>query len=132
MAKIIRENFTLDEYMQMVNEFLYADSRVSLPIESLAKVKDRLRKAATSFRKLFTCYFEPIGNHRFDKLVRRMESLAKRLNKFNADLSKRERKVFILFWKDMAALIEADYNRIGDQYLKNTCNYFIWEISKLK
>jgi len=131
MAKIIREDFTTEVFNQMVNEFLYTDSRVSMPIESLNSVKEHLIKASSSFQKIFQAYFEGTGNTRFDTLTRRMESFIKKLVQYNSDLQGEERNTFILFWKDIAEKIESDYIQLQDQYLKNSCNYFIWEINKL-
>lgn len=131
MAKIIREDFTAEDFNQIVNEFLYTDSRVSMPIKSLNSVKEHLIKASLSFQKIFQAYFEGTSNAKFDTLTRRMESFIKKLVQYNSDLKGEERKTFILFWKDISEKIELDYTQLQDQYLKNSCNYFIWEINKL-
>lgn len=131
MAKIIRVDYTPADFNLMVNEFLYTDLRVSLPAESLANVKEHLIKAGPSFHRMFQSYFERTDNVRYDNLTRKMESFSKKLIQYNSDLQGEERKAFILFWKDISDKVEADYIELKDQYLKNSCNYFIWEINKL-
>lgn len=131
MAKIIRENYTPEDFNRMVNEFLYSDSRVSLPVESLANVKEHLIKAGPSFHKMFHSYFEKEDNSRYDALTRRMESFVKKLIQYNSDLTGEERKVFILFWNDVAEMVNSDCLELQVQYLTNSCNYFIWEMGKL-
>ena len=131
MAKIIREDFTPEDFNQIVNEFLFSDSRVALPMESLTSLKEHLVKAAPSFQKVFHAYFESNDNTRYDALTRRMESFIKKILKYNEDLKGEERKIFILFWNEIAEIIHRDYITYQDQYLKNSCNYFIYEINKL-
>lgn len=131
MRKIIKQDFSPDDFNQIVNEFLFSDTRVSLPQESLVSVRDHLVKAGPSFQKIFQAYFERADNARYDNLTRRMESFAKKLLKYNTDLQGEERKTFILFWNELAQTIKSDYLTYQDNYLKNSCEYFIWEIGKL-
>ena len=131
MPKIIRENFTADDFKIIVEQFLFTDTRISLPIENLNALKERLLKAGLSFQKTFHAYFEFTDNTRYDRLCSREESFIKKLQKYNEDMTKDERSVFNLFWKHIADMIEADCTKANDQYLKNSCNYFIWEIGKL-
>lgn len=131
MAKIIKQDFSPDDFNQIVNEFLFSDTRVSLPQESLSVLKEHLIKAGPSFQKIFQAYFEREDNARYDNLTRRMETFAKKLLKYNTDLQGEERKVFILFWNELAQIIKSDYLTYQDNYLKNSCEYFIWEIGKL-
>lgn len=131
MRKIIKQDFSPDDFNQIVNEFLFSDTRVSLPQESLVSVRDHLVKAGPSFQKIFQAYFERADNARYDNLTRRMETFAKKLLKYNADLQGEERKAFILFWNELAQVIKSDYLTYQDNYLKNSCEYFIWEINKL-
>lgn len=131
MAKIIREDFTPDDFKKIVEEFLFSDARISLPIEKLNALKERLLKAGPSFQKTFHAYFEFSDNTRYDRLCSREESFIKKLQKYNEDMAKDEMEVFNLFWRHIAEIIEADYFEWNDSYLKNSCNYFIHEISKL-
>lgn len=130
MAKIIRENFTAEDFQKIIEEFLYTDTRVSLPVEKLRAMKERLLKAAPSFQKTFHAYFEFSDNTRYDRLCSREESLVKKLLKYNSDIMNDERDVFNLFWKQIGEILEADYLEWNDNYLKYTCNYFIHEVSK--
>ena len=84
-----------------------------------------------SFQKMFHSYFEKEDNTRYDALTRRMESFAKKLIQYNEDLKGEERKVFILFWNEVAEMVKRDCMELQVQYLTNSCNYFIWEIGKL-
>lgn len=131
MAKIIRNDFTAEDFNKLVQEFLYSDSRVSLPKESLLALQEHLVKAGPSFQKMFAAYFAKQDNTRYDDLTTKMVSFVKKLLKYNADLQGEERKVFLLFWNEIAEIIKADYMQLNDQYLKNSCNYFVWEINKL-
>lgn len=131
MAKIIRENFTVEDFKQMVDEFLFTDTRVSLPVEKLNALKERLLKAGPSFQKTFHAYFEFEDNTRYDRLCSREESFVKKLQKYNADMTEEERKMFNLFWKHIAGKIESDYLEWNDNYLRNSCNFFIWKIDNL-
>lgn len=131
MTKIIREDFTVEDFNRIVEEFLYSDTRISLPKEQLNAMKERLFKAGPSFQKTFHSYFEFTDNTRYDYLTRREEALIQKLQKYNSDMEGEESRVFNLFWKEMAETIKADCTQLRDQYLKNSCNYFIWEISKL-
>ena len=131
MTKIIRKDFTIEDYKKVVQEFLFSDTRVSLSKESLLNLLEHLLKAGPSFQKVFIPYFEGIDNKRYDNLTSLMVSFSKRLMKYNGDLQGDERKVFILFWKEVGELIKADYLLLQDQYLKNSCNYFIYEINQL-
>lgn len=130
MAKILRENFTQEEFKQLVEEFLYTDTRVSMPVEKLNSMKERLFKAAPSVQKTFHAYFEFQNNTRYDRLCSREESLVKKLLKYNEDMTREERIIFNLFWNHIAEIIESDYKEWNDNYLRNTCNYFIFEVSK--
>jgi hypothetical protein len=130
-TKIIKQDFSPDDFNRIVNEFLFSDTRISLPQESLVSVRDHLVKAGPSFQKVFQAYFEKSDNTRYDNLTRRMETFAKKLLKYNADLQGEERKTFILFWNELAQIIKSDYLAYQDNYLKNSCEYFIWEIGKL-
>lgn len=131
MANIIREDFTSDDFRKLVEEFLYTDTRISLPVEKLNALKERLLKAGSSFQKTFHAYFEFTDNTRYDRLCSREESFIKKLQKYNEDMMEDEKKVFNLFWKHIAEIIEADYLEWNDSYLKNSCNYFIHQVSKL-
>ena len=131
MAKIIREDFSSDNFKQLVEQFLFTDTRISLPFEKLSALKERLFKAGPSFQKTFHAYFEFEDNTRYDRLCSREESFIKKLQKYNEDMTDEERKVFNLFWKHIAEIIESDYLEWSDSYLKNSCNYFIHQISKL-
>lgn len=131
MAKIIRENFTAEDFKKIAEEFLFTDTRVSSSVEKLNAMKERLLKAAPSFQKTFHAYFEFADNTRYDRLCSREESFIKKLHQYNEDMKNDERKVFNLFWKHIAEMIEADCMELQVQYLTNSCNYFIWEISKL-
>ena len=131
MPKIIRENFTLDDFKIIVEEFLFTDTRISLPIEKLNAMKERLFKAGPSFQKTFHAYFEFEDNTRYDRLCSREESFIKKLQKYNEDMTDEERKAFNQFWKHIADFIEADYLEWSDNYLKNSCNFFIWKVSQL-
>ena len=131
MAKIIRADFAREDYIKMINEFLFSDSRISLPIEKLKAMKDRLLKAGSSFHKTFHAYFEFTDNKRYDRLCSREETLVKRIQRCNADLKGQEKKIFILFWQDIADIIEADYIELNVQYLKNSCRYFTYKIREL-
>jgi hypothetical protein len=132
MAKIIRRDFSPEYFNEMANEFLFSDTRVSLPEESLTSLKERLVKAGPSFQKVFQSYFEKKDNTRYDDLTRKMESFIKKIIKYNEDLKGEVREVFILFWNEVAETIKMDYLQLQDQYLTNSCNYFIYEISKLE
>lgn len=132
MAKIIRDNFSAEDFRQLVEEFLFTDTRISLPVEKLNAMKDRLLKAGSSFQKTFHAYFEFTDNTRYDRLCSREESFIKKLHKYNEDMKKDERKFFNLFWKHIAELIEADCMELKVQYLTNSCNYFVWEVSKFE
>jgi hypothetical protein len=131
MAKIIRQDFTADDFKRIAEEFLFSDARVALPMEKLNAMKERLLKAGPSFQKTFHSYFEFTDNTRYDALCRKEESFIKKLQKYNEDLKGDEKKVFNLFWKHIAEMIESDHIELKDQYLKNSCNYFIYEINKL-
>ena len=131
MTKIIRENFTFEDFKQLVEEFLFTNTKIFLPVEKLNAMKERLLKAGPSFQKTFHAYFEFDDNTRYDRLCSREESFIKKLHKYNEDMKEDERKVFNLFWKCIADIVEADYMEWNDQYLKNSCNYFTWEIGKL-
>jgi len=132
MAKIIREDFSVEDFNRIVEEFLFTDTRISLPIEQLNSLKERLFKAGASFQKTFHSYFEFSDNTRYEYLTRREEAFIQKLHKYNEDLkSGEEREVFNLFWKVIAEMIKADCVELKVQYLTNSCNYFIWEINKL-
>jgi hypothetical protein len=131
MAKIIRSDFTTDDFNKIVQEFLYSDTRVSLPKESLLSLQEHLIKAGPSFQKMFASYFAKQDNSRYDDLTAKMVSFVKKLLKYNGDLQGEERKVFIMFWNEIADMIKADCVLLQQQYLTNSCNYFIWEIGKL-
>ncbi|MCC7302797.1 MAG: hypothetical protein IT233_09155 [Bacteroidia bacterium] len=130
MAKIIREDFTPDDFKQIVEQFLFTDTQISMPLEKLNLMKERLLKAGPSFQKTFHAYFEFTDNTRYDRLCSREESFIKKLLKYNEDMSGEEKTMFNLFWKHIAEMIETDYMQMNDQYLKNSCRYFVWEISK--
>ena len=132
MAKIIRQDFTAEDFNIIVQEFLFADTKVDLSKESLLSLQEHLIKAGPSFQKMFASYFAKQDNARYDDLTAKMVSFSKKLIKYNTDLKGEERKVFILFWNEVAEIIKADYLQLNDQYLKNSCNYFVWEISKLE
>lgn len=132
MVKLIRSDFTQEDFNKIVQEFFYSDSRISLPKESLLTLQEHLVKAGPSFQKMFASYFAKQDNTRYDDLTAKMVSFVKKLMKYNADLQGEERKVFILFWNEIATIIKADYLQLNDQYLKNSCNYFVWEIGKLR
>lgn len=131
MPKIIREDFSVEDFKLMAEEFLFSDTRVSLPLEKLNAMKERLFKAAPSFQKTFHSYFEYDDNTRYDALCRREESFIKKLEKYNADLQGDERKVFNLFWNDIAEMVKSDCVELQVQYLTNSCNFFIWKVSQL-
>ena len=132
MAKIIREDFSIEDFNHIVEEFLFTDTRVSLPIEQLNALKERLFKASSSFQKTFHAYFEFNDNTRYEYLTRREEAFIQKLQKYNEDLKNgTEREVFILFWKVVSEMIKVDCVELKVQYLTNSCNYFIWEIGKL-
>lgn len=132
MAKIIRQDFSPEDFNKMVHEFLFSDPKVSLSKESLLKLQEHLIKAGPSFQKMFAAYFAKQDNTRYDDLTAKMVSFVKKLLKYNADLQGEERRVFILFWNEIAEIIKADYMQLNDQYLKNSCNYFVWEIGKME
>lgn len=94
-------------------------------------MQEHLVKAGPSFQKMFASYFAKEDNARYDDLTAKMVSFVKKLLKYNGDLQGEERKVFIMFWNEIAEIIKADYLQLNDQYLKNSCNYFVWEIGKL-
>jgi hypothetical protein len=131
MPKIIRKDFTVEDFNRIVEEFLYSDTRISLRIEQLNGLKDRLFKAGPSFQKTFHSYFEFEDNTRYDYLTRREEAFIEKLHKYNADMNEGEKQVFALFWKEVAEIIREDCAELEVQYLTNSCNYFIWEINKL-
>ncbi|MBI2968915.1 MAG: hypothetical protein HYY40_14030 [Bacteroidetes bacterium] len=131
MAKIIRQDFTVEDFNKLVQEFLYTDIRVTLPKESLLSLQEHLVKAGPSFQKIFAAYFSRQDNTRYDDLTAKMVSFVKKLLKYNADLQGEERKVFILFWNEIAEMIKADCVLLQNNYLTNSCNYFVWEIGKL-
>lgn len=131
MPKIIREDFSVEDFKQIAENFLYSDARISLPMEKLNAMKERLFKAAPSFQKTFHSYFEYDDNTRYDALCRREESFIKKLEKYNADLQGEEKKVFNLFWNDIAEMVKSDCTELQVQYLTNSCNYFIWKVSQL-
>lgn len=131
MAKIIRNDFTIEKFNKIAQEFLYSDTRVSLPKESLLSLQEHLIKAGPSFQKMFATYFAKQDNTRYDDLTTKMVSFVKKLLKYNADLQGEERKVFILFWNEIAEIIKVDCVFLREQYLTNSCNYFVWEIGKM-
>lgn len=131
MVKIIRKDFSVQDFENSVRHFLYADTKISLPQESLKTVEEHLLKAGPSLAKVFIPYFEKTDNTRYDDLVKKMESFVKKLLKYNADLQGEERKAFLLFWNEVAEAISTDYQTIQDSYLANSCKYFVGEIGKL-
>jgi len=131
MAKIIRQDFSTEDFNKMVHEFLFSDPKVSLSKESLLKLQEHLVKAGPAFKAIFTPYFEKTDNTRYDDLTRKMENFIKKIMKYSAALQGEERKALILFWNETADIITADCMQMQVQYLTNCCNYFIWEINKL-
>lgn len=132
MAEIIRQDFTVEDFNKMVQEFLFSDTRVSLPMQSLTSLKELLIKTSPAFQKMFQSYFAKKDNRRYDDLTSRMVAFIKKIVKYNAELNDEERRVFTLFWLDVAETIESDYLRLHDQYLANCCNYFIYEIRDME
>lgn len=131
MAKIIRRDFTADDFNKMTQEFLFSDPRISLPKESLHSLQEHLLKAGPTFKAIFAPYFEKTDNTRYDDLTRKMENFIKKILKYSAALQGEERKALILFWNEIADIITADCMQMQVQYLTNCCNYFVWEIGKL-
>ena len=84
-----------------------------------------------SFSKVFQAYFERTDNARYDNLTQGMDDFADKLHEYISHVTGEEKKAFILFWNEIADSITHDYTQLQDQYLKNSCNYFISEISKL-
>jgi len=131
MAKIIRKNFTESSFKKMVDKFPFSGKRVSLPMEKLNAIVERLYKESASFQKVFHAYFESKDNTRYNNLTGRMELFIKKIHKYNSGLKGEERKIFALFWNEVAEIIKKDCVELQDRYLTNSCNYFIYEIDNL-
>jgi len=125
MAKIILQDLSPKDFDRLVDEFL------SVHGEALPAMREHLSRWGKPFREMIQAYFERTDNMRYDNLTKRMEFLATNLRSYTAELKGQEKKVFLLFWNKIAEIIKTDYIQLQDQYLKNSCNYFISEINKL-
>jgi hypothetical protein len=131
MVKIIKQDFSSDDFNKIVDGFLFHDTKISIPPESVTSLREHLVKWGTPLQKTFQAYFERTDNVRYDNLTERMETLSKKISTYNDGLQGMERKAFILFWKEIADIITNDYTQLQNQYLKNCCRFFIFEIKKL-
>ena len=131
MVKIIVQGFNSNDFNKIVDWFLFGDAGISIPATSVAPLRQHLVKWGAPLQKVFQTYFERTDNVRYDNLTQEMENLTKKLSKYNDGLQGIERKAFILFWNEIADSITSDYTQLQNQYLKNCCRYFIFEIKKL-
>ncbi len=131
MIKIILQDFTPKNFNKIVDEFLFHDLNISIPAESVTSLREHLVKWGEPVQKVFQAYFERTDNVRYDNLTEEMKNITKKLSKYNEGLQGIERKAFVLFWKEIADIITSDYNQLQNQYLKNCCRYFIFEMQKL-
>ncbi|HTA26219.1 MAG TPA: hypothetical protein VK809_00405 [Bacteroidia bacterium] len=131
MPKILLPDFSTKDYSGIVDSFLFMDKTVSLPAGSLAPLREHLVKWDKQFRKVFQSYFEGKGSARYDNLTQKMEDFTNQILEYGSKLHGQEKKSFFLFWNEVADIIESDTIQSQDNYLKNSCNYFIWELTKL-
>jgi hypothetical protein len=131
MAKIILQDFSPKDFDKLVDEFLFSDGRVTIPAEALPPMREHLVKWGTPFQEMIQAYFERTDNVRYDNLTKRMENFAAKLQNHSVYLRGEEKKSFLLFWNEIADILRMDYMQLQDQYLENSCNYFIHEINKL-
>ena len=128
MIKIIIQDFSPSDFNKIVDEFLFHDAKISILAESVTSLRGHLVKWGVPLQKAFQAYFERTDNVRYDNLTQEMENLAKDLSKYNDGLQGMERKTFVLFWNEIADIITSDYTQLQNQYLKNCCRYFIFEL----
>jgi|SRR6185437_4933346 len=131
MVKIIKQEFSQGDFNKIVDGFLFHDTKISIPAESVTAMREHLIKWGAPLQKTLQAYFERADNVRYDNLTQRMENLAEKISKYNEGLQGMERKAFVLFWKEIADIITDDYTQLQNQYLKNCCRYFIFEVKKL-
>ncbi len=131
MLKIIVQGFNSNDFNKIVDGFLFGDAGISVPADSVASLRQHLVKWGVPLQKAFQAYFERTDNVRYDNLTEEMENFTKKLSKYNEGLQGVERKAFIMFWNEIADIITSDYTQLQNQYLKNCCRYFIFEIKKL-
>ena len=131
MPKILLSDFSTKDFAQIVDSFLFMDKIVSLPAGSLVPLREHLVKWDKQFKKVFQAYFEGKGNARYETLTQKMEDFTNQILEYGTKLHGQEKKSFFLFWSEMGDIIDSDTAKLQDTYLKNSCNYFIWELTKL-
>jgi hypothetical protein len=125
MATIIRQDYPVQHFNKLVFDFLYADTRVNLSKESIARVEERLLEVGPLFGKMFTPFFDPKVERKIDRLMGKMMYFVEiRIPKAIAGLSDEEKSTFLMFWDIIAEIIEADYPPYEVQNLRNSCRWF--------